>query len=71
MLPPKCFTCGKLLSDIEIAWKEAKESYENDDKLDDEQIANLLVKVLEKLKIKNMCCRSQVLTYVDLVKVIM
>ena len=70
MLPPKCFTCGKLLADIEIEWKEMKETHENNDKLTQEQVAALMTKLLDKLKIKDGCCRSQVLTYVDLIKII-
>lgn len=70
MLPPKCFTCGKLLADIEIEWKEMKKTYESNDKLTDDQIADLLSKLLDKLKITDGCCRSQVITYVDLIKII-
>lgn len=70
MLPPKCITCGKLLADIEVEYKETKQMYENDTSLDDEQVAKLITELLDKLHIKRMCCRTQVLTFVDLVKLI-
>ena len=70
MLPPKCITCGKLLADIEIEYKETKQMYQNDEKLSEEEVAKLVSQLLDKLHIKRMCCRSQVLTFVDLVKII-
>lgn len=67
MLPPKCITCGKLLSDIEIDWVQYKEHCmkHNSDTVDD-----LMAKKLDELHINSRCCRSQVLTYVELVKII-
>ena len=67
MLPPKCITCGKLLSDIEIEWVLHKEwcMKEHPD-----NYADLLAKKLDDLHIVSRCCRSQVLTYVELIKVI-
>jgi DNA-directed RNA polymerase subunit N (RpoN/RPB10) len=71
MLPPKCITCGKLLADIEVEWSTKKELWENDDKLTADQVADKLTALLDKLHIKSQCCRSQVLTFVDLIKIIL
>ena len=71
MLPPKCITCGKLLADIELEWSSKKDLWENDNKISPEQAAEKLAKLLDDLKIVRQCCRAQVLTYVDLIKIIL
>ncbi len=71
MLPPKCITCGKLLADIEVEWNTKKDLWENDKSLTDEQVADKLAKLLDDLKLVRQCCRAQVLTYVDLIKIIL
>lgn len=71
MLPPKCITCGKLLADIELEWSSKKDLWENDNKISPEQVAEKLAKLLDDLKIVRQCCRAQVLTYVDLIKIIL
>ena len=69
MLPPKCITCGKMLADIEVEWTLYKEQcYKHKTS---EQIDDLLAAKLDELHIKSRCCRSLILTYVELVKVIM
>ena len=71
MLPPKCFTCGKLLADIEIEWRITHDKLRNDDTMTEEQVAREMSKLLDKLHINCQCCRAQVLTFVELIKIIL
>jgi DNA-directed RNA polymerase subunit N (RpoN/RPB10) len=71
MLPPKCFTCGKLLADIEIEWRTTHDRLRNDDTMTDEQVAVEMSKLLDTLQIKTQCCRAQLLTFVELIKIIL
>lgn len=71
MIPPKCITCGKFLADIEVEWITYKEyCFRNKSKLK-EPIDDLLAKKLDELHVHTRCCRSQVLTSVDLVRLLL
>ena len=69
MLPPVCFTCGRLLADLQLIYeKEIKDI----DLLDeDESIKEEKKKLLlDKYKLNTYCCRTKILTYVRLVDII-
>ncbi len=70
MLPPKCFTCGKFLADIEVMWVQYLNDIRADKNNTEEKISNLRAEKLNHLCIKKRCCRSLVLTYVDLIEII-
>lgn len=70
MLPSKCITCGKLLSDIAIELSELKKSLEHDTTMTDEAKAARITQFLNDHSITNICCRSQCLTYVELIDII-
>lgn len=71
MLMAKCFTCGKLLSDVEIPWNNKKKECENDLSLSKEDQLNIMAKYLDELKITSRCCRKCLLTNVDQINIIM
>jgi DNA-directed RNA polymerase subunit N (RpoN/RPB10) len=74
MLPPKCFTCGHILADIELEYEDTLEEINNNTKLNDEQKADEKKKLIDKLLPgrwkKRYCCRTRLITYVDLIKII-
>lgn len=70
MLPPKCISCGKLLADIQLIYESSKADIDSNSKLDKEQKRIEKKKLLDKLYINRWCCRSQVITYCDLVQII-
>jgi len=74
MLPPRCFTCGHVLADLEIEYEEGLNQIDNNIKLNDEQKSEEKKKLINKLLPgrwkKRYCCRSRLLSYVDLIKVI-
>ncbi len=70
MLPPKCFSCGKFLADIQLEYENKKEEIDANSKLTNEEKKQQKRDLLKKLHIKRWCCRSQVITYCDLVNVI-
>tara|TARA_Y100000817_G_scaffold314602_1_gene314098 strand:+ start:2046 stop:2264 length:219 start_codon:yes stop_codon:yes gene_type:complete len=70
IIPIKCFTCGKVLADKYLYYKQeigkkkdANEIiYFTENKLKKTPEAN----VLDKLQLKKMCCRRHMLTHVDI-----
>jgi DNA-directed RNA polymerase subunit N len=54
MIPIRCYTCGRVISDV---WDEYKERIKNEDQ----------GKVLDDLGIKRYCCRRMLLTHAELI----
>jgi len=54
MIPVRCFTCGKVISNV---WEEYKKRIEFEDP----------GKVLDDLGLERYCCRRMLLTHVELV----
>ena len=54
LIPVRCFTCGKVIGNLENSMKKLK----NEGFTDEE--------VMDKLKIKMICCRRVLLSYIDL-----
>lgn len=75
MLPPRCFTCGHILADIELDFEEGLNEIENNIKLTNEQKANKKKELIDKLLPgrwkKRYCCRARLISYVDLIKIIL
>ena len=74
MLPPRCFTCGHVLADIELEYEEKLEEIDNNNKLNAEQKMDQKRKIIDKLlpgrwKYRY-CCRTRLISYVDLIKII-
>lgn len=74
MLPPRCFTCGHVLADLELEYEDGIQQIDNNIKLNDEQKAEAKRKLVNKLLpgrwTKRYCCRTRLLSYVDLIKVV-
>jgi DNA-directed RNA polymerase subunit N (RpoN/RPB10) len=75
MLPPRCFTCGHVMADIELEYEETLQEIDNNIKLNDEQKSkakiNLINKLLPGRFEKRYCCRTRLLSYVDLIKIVL
>jgi DNA-directed RNA polymerase subunit N (RpoN/RPB10) len=69
MLPPKCITCGKFLADIELDYEELQDMMKMKN-YTTEQKSKAQKKFLDEHKIINLCCRTSVITYIDLIKLI-
>lgn len=70
MLPPKCFSCGRILCDIDNEFYTKTKAWKADTKLSEEQVAEKTKKLLEDLNINAHCCVSNVLTSVYLIDII-
>jgi DNA-directed RNA polymerase subunit N (RpoN/RPB10) len=70
MLSPKCISCGKFLADIQLPYESLKADIDSNSKLTNEEKKLAKKKILDDLQIKRWCCRSQVITYCDLINVI-
>ena len=74
MLPPRCFTCGHVLANLELEFEEKLYEIDNNMKLNAEQKADLKQKLIDKLLPnrwkKQYCCRTKLLSYVDLINII-
>jgi DNA-directed RNA polymerase subunit N (RpoN/RPB10) len=71
MIPPKCITCGKHLSDIELEFILFRDECVRNRFTLKESVDDLCAKKLDQLCIVNRCCRSQCITSVELAKIIM
>ncbi|MBK5190323.1 MAG: DNA-directed RNA polymerase subunit N [Methanosarcinales archaeon] len=54
MIPVRCYTCGKVISDV---WDEYKERIKRENP----------GKVLDELEIKRYCCRRMLLAHAELI----
>jgi len=70
MLPPKCISCGKFLADIQLQYESLKQDIDANSKLNLEENKLEKKKLLNNLYVTRWCCRTQVLTYCDLIKII-
>ena len=74
MLPPRCFTCGHVLANIELEFEDKLNEIENNIKLNSEQKSEAKQKLIDKLLPdkwkKQYCCRARLISYVDLIKII-
>jgi hypothetical protein len=70
MLPPKCFSCGKFLADIELEYETKKDLIDSNSKLTSDEKKQQKKELLDKMYIRRWCCRSQVITYCDLINII-
>jgi DNA-directed RNA polymerase subunit N (RpoN/RPB10) len=75
IIPIKCFTCGNILADkyryfLEQVRKQKLEKQQHLDKVvyftQQNMEKTIEGKVLDNLKIKNVCCRRHFLTHVDI-----
>jgi len=74
MLPPRCFTCGHVLANIELDYEEGLLNIDNNIKLSDDEKAknkrDLVNKLLPGRWKNRYCCRTRLLSYVDLIHVV-
>ena len=70
MLYYKCPTCSTVLANKQIPFEEAMEKICKDASLSEKEKADMKMKLLDDLQVKRYCCRMRVLTYADLINVI-
>ena len=70
MLPPKCFTCGRILADIVLEYETKVLELELNKHLTIEEIKKKKCKILNNLHLHRYCCRSRVISYVDIIQIV-
>jgi len=74
MLAPICFSCGHVLAHLELPFENGLQEIDNNIKLSEEQKAQAKRELVDKLLPlrwkTRYCCRSRLLSYVDVVKII-
>ena len=74
MLPPRCFTCGHVLANLELKYEEGLVNIDNNIKLTEDQKAKAKIDLVDKLLPgrwkKRYCCRTRLISYVDLIHII-
>ena len=74
MLPPKCMTCGTVLAHIEIHYENELEDINNNPKFSDDEKSqkkkDLVDKFLGGIHKYKYCCRSKLISYIDLIDII-
>jgi len=58
------------MADIQLTYEQMLSDIEADSSLNQEQQKNKMKECLDKLYIKRWCCRSQVITYKDLINIV-
>ena len=74
MLPPRCFTCGHMLAHLELEYEEKLKEIDNNIKLSNDDKAKykreLVNKLLPDRWLKRYCCRTRLISYVDLIEIV-
>ena len=70
MLYITCPTCGYFLGPKTVKYEEEKKKIINDPKYSDEEKEELITKVLINLNIKRYCCKMRMMSYKDIVDII-
>ena len=66
IIPVRCFTCGKIISDV---YKDYQKRYEDYKKAVDygKKPKETPKQILDNLGIERYCCRRMILTHIDLI----
>lgn len=74
IIPVKCFTCGKVIANKWLAYKERVEKLQQENDKDsglaENFDKNLKGKILDELGLDRICCRRHMLSHIDLIDVI-
>lgn len=63
MIPVRCFTCGKVISNVWDRYKKRVEERKKESKTNDIKVGD----ILDDLGIERYCCRRMLLTHVDII----
>jgi DNA-directed RNA polymerase subunit N len=66
IIPVRCFTCGKIISDVYQDYKKRYEEYKKSVNKG-EKPKETPQQILDSLSIDRYCCRRMILTHVDLI----
>lgn len=66
IIPVRCFTCGKVISDVYLEYKTRYEEYQKTVAAG-EKPKETPKQILDKLGVDRYCCRRMILTHVDLI----
>ena len=65
IIPVRCFTCGKIISDVFVDYQKRYEDYTKTVKAG-EKPKETPKQILDSLGLDRYCCRRMILTHVDL-----
>ncbi|ATZ60752.2 MAG: DNA-directed RNA polymerase subunit N [Methanosarcinales archaeon Met12] len=63
MIPVRCFTCGKVISNVWDMYKKRVEDRKEESGTNDIKVGD----ILDDLGIERYCCRRMLLTHVDII----
>jgi DNA-directed RNA polymerase subunit N len=66
IIPVRCFTCGKVISDVYEDYQKRYEEYKKAMKAG-EKPKETPKQILDDLGVERYCCRRMILTHVDLI----
>lgn len=79
IIPPRCFTCGKILSDKYNYFKSKLSAYNRENNINDHDTETMIStdmkktycgEILDELEITKYCCRRIFISHVDLIDTI-
>ena len=66
IIPVRCFTCGKVVSDVYVEYKKRYDEYKKAVNAG-EKPKETPKQILDNLGLERYCCRRMILTHVDLI----
>jgi len=66
IIPVRCFTCGKIISDVYLDYKKRFDEYKRSINKG-EKPQETPQQILDSLGVDRYCCRRMILTHVDLI----
>jgi DNA-directed RNA polymerase subunit N (RpoN/RPB10) len=70
MLYPKCPTCGFLFADIELKYENEMDKICKNPNLTSGEKEKKKIELVKSLKIDRYCCKMRLISYVDLIKLL-
>ncbi len=66
----RCPTCGTLIGDIQLIHEKEIEKIDNNEKLNEDQKNEKKKELINKYGLDKYCCRTRIITYVDIIDII-
>ena len=70
MIYLKCPTCATVLANREIEYEKKLEKINNDTNINEEQKRKLKTELINSLGLKNPCCKMRIMSYIQLIDII-
>ena len=67
MIPVRCFTCGKVISNVWEDYKKRVDERKKEMETDEIMVEDMVEDILDELEVKRYCCRRMILSHKEMV----